>query len=123
MRSMRARTMAAALAMACGIPIVTRPALSAPTCPLSDGTIDAAKSNTLFLYFPAADDATFPNFVFGVSPAKKFDVADLDPGIGTTAALRDRIQDVGWTTIVNSTCRSSRRRPIQRSSPRRRRGG
>ena len=53
-----------------------------------------SKSHKLFLYFPTASDSTFPNYGPGVSPAKPFDVADLDPSIGTTAALRDRIFDV-----------------------------
>jgi hypothetical protein len=100
MKSPRARAMTVALTMACGLPLASLPALSAPTCPLSYGTTDASKSNKLFLYFPAADDATFPDFVPGVSPAKKFNVADLDPGIGTTAALRNRIQDV----VVDDYC-------------------
>jgi hypothetical protein len=89
--------MTLALAVVCGIPL---PALSAPTCPLSYGMTDAAKSNKLFLYFPAADDPTFPFIGPGTTPARTFDVADLDPGIGTTAALRNRIQDV----VVDDYC-------------------
>jgi hypothetical protein len=72
----------------------TNVSLSAQTCPLSDGTTDTAKSHKLFLYFPAADDPTFPNYGVNVSPARAFDVATLSPGIGTTAALIDRIHDV-----------------------------
>lgn len=69
-------------------------AFAAPTCPLSYGATDAAKSFKFYLYFPTADDATFPAYGADVSPARTFDVADLDPGIGTTAALRNRIYDV-----------------------------
>ncbi|HEX7183657.1 MAG TPA: hypothetical protein VF756_17620 [Thermoanaerobaculia bacterium] len=69
-------------------------AWSAPTCPLSSGYIDTAKSHKLFLYFPTADDSTFPNYGSGVSPAKTFDVADLDSSIGTTSDLINRIYDV-----------------------------
>jgi hypothetical protein len=79
--------------MVCGL-FTSQAGWSAPTCPLSYGTTDAAKSHKLFLYFPLADDSTFPNFGPSVSPAQDFDVADLDPAIGTTAALRDRIYDV-----------------------------
>ena len=35
-------------------------ARAAPTCPLGYGTTDAAKSNKLYLYFPAADDTAYP---------------------------------------------------------------
>jgi hypothetical protein len=73
---------------------------AAPTCPLSYGTTDAAKSHKLFLYFPTADDATFPGNFVGESPARRFDVADLNPAIGTTAALRDHIHDV----VVDDFC-------------------
>jgi hypothetical protein len=70
------------------------PASAAPACPLSYGMTDAAKSHKLFLYFPTAADATFPAYGANVSPAARFDVADLSAGIGTTAALRNRIYDV-----------------------------
>ena len=75
-------------------------ASAAPTCPLSYGTTDAAKSHKLFLYFPTADDATFPANFPGESPARHFDVAELDNTIGTTAALRNRIQDV----VIDDFC-------------------
>ncbi len=75
-------------------------ALAAPTCPLSYGTTDSAKSHKLFLYFPTADDATYPANFGGESPARRFDVADLTNGIGTTAQLRDRIHDV----VVDDFC-------------------
>ena len=42
----------------------------------------------------------FPPFITGASPARAFDVADLDPGIGTTAALIDRIHDI----VVDDYC-------------------
>ena len=100
MRPMRVRTMAFAMTMLCGIPLATSTGWSAPTCPLSAGSTDAAKGNKLFLYFPTASDSTFPAFASGVSPADPFDVADLDPGIGSTAALRDRIHDV----VVDDYC-------------------
>jgi hypothetical protein len=94
------RKLAAALAMAGGISLAALPAGAAPTCPLSYNQTDAAKSHKLFLYFPTANDATFPNYGPGVSPAVKFDVADLDPGIGTTSALIGRIHDV----VVDDYC-------------------
>lgn len=67
-----------------------------PTCPLSYGTTDAAKSNKLYLYLPAADDATYTY----LGTANHFDVADLTTGIGTTAQLRDRIHDI----VVDDFC-------------------
>ena len=69
-------------------------ARAAPTCPLSYGTTDAAKSSKLYLYFPTAADSTFPSYATGASPAALFDVAGLTSGIGTTTALEDRIHDV-----------------------------
>jgi hypothetical protein len=70
--------------------------LLAQTCPTEDPAIDNAKSHKLFLYFPTAADATFPNFGGrpNVSPAQPFDVAALDPSIGTTAQLIDEIKTV-----------------------------
>ncbi len=100
MKPLRARATAVALAMVCGIPLASLPALSAPTCPVSYGMTDAAKSNKLFLYFPTVDDPTFPFIGSNTTPAQIFNVADLDPGIGTTAALRNRIQDV----VVDDYC-------------------
>jgi len=92
MKSFGARTITLALAMTCGLSI---PGWAKPACPL-DPITNAAKSHTLFLYFPIADDPTFTNYdpSAGVSPAKAFDVADLDPNIGTTNQLRNRIFDV-----------------------------
>jgi hypothetical protein len=70
------------------------PASAAPTCPLSYGTTDAAKSNKFYLYFPTSADSTFPSYGTGTSPAALFDVAGLTSGIGTSAQLEDRIHDV-----------------------------
>lgn len=74
--------------------MATSAAWSAPTCPLSYGTTDSAKSHKLYLYFPTVNDPTFPAYTPGASPAHLFDVAELNPAIGTTAALRNRIYDV-----------------------------
>jgi len=88
-----------AVAVFCYLAIAGNP-LRAQTCPLSYGSTDSAKSHKLFLYFPTADDATFPSYDTNVSPARTFDVAGLNPAIGTTAALRDRIRDV----VVDDYC-------------------
>ena len=69
-------------------------AYAAPACPIEDPGIEAAKSHKLYLYFPTADDAGYPNFVTGSTPADHFDVAQLSSGIGTTAQLRDAIHDI-----------------------------
>jgi hypothetical protein len=86
--------------LACGAALAPPPAWSAPTCPVSVGSTDAAKSNKLYLYFPTSDDSTFPAYGDFVSPAKTFDVADLDPNVGTTAQLRSRIHDI----VVDDYC-------------------
>ena len=74
--------------------------LCAQTCPPSYGTTESAKSHKLYLYFPAADDNTFPNYGANVSPAKAFNVADLNSAIGTTSALIDRIHSI----VVDDYC-------------------
>jgi hypothetical protein len=69
-------------------------------CYISYGASEDAKPNKLYLFFPTADDATFPDILdefgisHGTSPAKPFDVAGLDSTIGTTAQLRDAIHQV-----------------------------
>jgi len=72
----------------------------AQTCPPSYGQTDSAKSHKLFLYFPTADDNTFPNYGGNVSPARTFDVAALNNTIGTTAQLIDRVHSV----VVDDYC-------------------
>jgi hypothetical protein len=100
MRTLRVRTAVLAMA-ACGAAILTAsPGWTAPACPLSYNATDAAKSHKLFLYFPAVDDASFKPFETGVSPARHFDVAELDPNIGTAADLEARIHDI----VVDDYC-------------------
>ena len=62
----------------------------------SHGATTSAKGNNLFLYFPTSLDSSFEGSISGVptSPLAAFDVADLDSGIGTTSALRDRITEL-----------------------------
>lgn len=74
--------------------------VAAPSCPIEAPAINAAKSHKLYLYFPTADDPSYPNFATGTTPADHFDAAQLSPGIGTTAQLRDRIHDV----VVDDYC-------------------
>lgn len=75
-------------------------AQAAPTCYRYGGAWENNIPNKLYLYFPTADDPTFPAYAPSVSPAREFDVADLDAGIGTTAQLRDRVFD----TVVDAYC-------------------
>ena len=79
MRSMRARTMAVAVAMVCGIPLTALPGWSSPACPLNPVT-DAAKSHKLFLYFPTVSDPTFqgrllPTLMVGAFARRKLSAA------------------------------------------------
>ena len=66
------------------------------TCP--SWAILSPKGNTLYLYFPTSSDSSFPeyggSYSASTSPVLAFDVADLDGGIGTTAALRTLIFDM-----------------------------
>ncbi len=75
--------------------LAQQPAPSSPNCPVSSGTTDAAKSHTLFLYFPGADDPNFCAFKTGVSPVHAFDAASLNPALkGQTQALIERTRQV-----------------------------
>src|ERR1700716_791858 len=68
----------------------------AQSCPIESTTIENAKPNKLYLYFPTADDAAFPatgctlgtaNCFSGtnpVRPLKAFDIANLTDYTGTT---------------------------------------
>jgi len=74
---------------------------SAQDCPISYGTVDDSKPNKVYLYFPTADDFTFPEFgVAGLTtrPARRFDALDFPSYTGTTAALRDEV-----TRVVRNT--------------------
>src|SRR2546423_9063027 len=57
----------------------------------SEGSATSVKHHKIYLYFPPADDATFSNYGAALgnptSPLRKFDVADLDPNIGSTTDL------------------------------------
>lgn len=73
-----------------------RAALAAPQCYTSYGGV---KPNKLYLYFPTADDATYPEFGISgstpnTSPAHAFNVADLTSYTGTAADLRNAVYDV-----------------------------
>ncbi len=78
-----------------GTALLATSAQAAPTCYHNYGAIDAMKPNKLFLYYPTANDATFPAYATNVSPARTFAIGSLPGGpAGTTAQLRDRIFDV-----------------------------
>jgi hypothetical protein len=68
--------------------------LAQPRCPISYGSSDNAKPNKLYLYFPSADDSTFPSYTTLASPARKFDITQLASFTGTAANLMNRIRDV-----------------------------
>jgi len=69
-------------------------------CPISYGATDNAKPNKLYLYFPTADDATFPTSIPGASPARAFNIANLSSYTGTVDQLRDAIRDV----VIDDYC-------------------
>lgn len=89
--------------ISCAVCVILGSSLGAyaqPTCPISYGSADSAKPNKLYLYFPTADDATFPNYATNVSPARAFDISLLTAYTGTVAALRDRVRDV----VIDDHC-------------------
>jgi hypothetical protein len=74
---------------------------AAPACnALGYNNVPAAKPNKLFLYFPATDDQTFPEFATlgapATSPARMFDTSQLTsyPVTATSAQLQNAIFDV-----------------------------
>jgi hypothetical protein len=71
-------------------------AAAAPTCPISYGSTDDAKPNKLYLYFPAASDATYPEFSTNANPTSpvQFNPALLTSYTGTAAQLRNATTDV-----------------------------
>jgi hypothetical protein len=72
----------------------------AQSCPASFGAIDNVKSNKLYLYFPASDDALFPGYATQASPAKAFNVSLLTAYTGTASSLRSAIHAV----VVDDYC-------------------
>lgn len=78
----------------CAAMLIT-PVQAAPVCYHNYGAIDSMKPNKLFLYYPTANDSSFPAYAANVSPARTFDISLL-PGApaGSTAQLRDRVFDV-----------------------------
>ena len=70
---------------------ITFTGLTGQNCP--PGATTSVKGNQLYLYFPTASDATFPEYNASAqtSPLGAFNVSDLDNTIGTTAQLRNRI--------------------------------
>ena len=80
--------------------MVASSALAAPTCPINFGPHADAKSNKLYLYFPTANDPTFPNVdapdprPTSSTPLHRFDAADLPNYTGTVTELRNAVSDV-----------------------------
>jgi hypothetical protein len=66
----------------------------AQSCPIESTAIEDAKPNKLYLYFPTADDATFPAYATNVSPLRAFDTANLTDYTGTVSDLRDQVTNV-----------------------------
>jgi hypothetical protein len=57
----------------------------------------AVRLNKLCLYFPAAENAQFPEFgqnAWPTSPARRFDLADLASYQGTPSELQQAVVDV-----------------------------
>ena len=87
---------AAALAVPAG-------AGAASSCPISYGSADDAKPNKLYLYYPTAADATFPEFGaagYLTSPLQPFDLSLLTSYGGTISELRSAVNDV----VIDDYC-------------------
>lgn len=67
---------------------------AAQSCPIESTAIEDAKPNKLYLYFPTADDTTFPAYSTNVSPLRAFDITNLTDYTGTVSDLRDQVTNV-----------------------------
>jgi hypothetical protein len=84
----------------------------AQSCPIEVQAIEDAKPNKLYLYFPTADDSTWPpttctigtpNCFEGsapVKPLRAFDIANLSDYTGTVGDLEDQIHSV----VIDDYC-------------------
>lgn len=92
----------AAFLASIGLAIAGGSAIATPSCPIELGTIEDAKPNKLYLYFPAADDAAYPEFGNGnvTSPARAFDITALGAYTGNAVDLQNAISDV----VVDDYC-------------------
>jgi hypothetical protein len=93
------RPTSAAVIVACslGALLALAPAAAAtPTCPISYGATDDAKPNKLYLYFPTANDTTYPEFSVNSVPTSpvQFNPALLTSYTGTADQLRNATFDV-----------------------------
>lgn len=53
------------------------------------------KSSSLYLYYPTTADATFPSYGGApTSPLNPFNMADLDPSVGTAAQMQQRVEQL-----------------------------
>ncbi len=80
--------------------LLNRVTVYSQTCPISYGTLDSAKPNKLYVYFPSANDAGYPEFGVGglsTSPAHRFDISELGSYTGT-AGLTQK------PTLPTETC-------------------
>ena len=107
------------------------PAGAAATCPISYGLHDDAKPNKLYLYFPTADDATFPEFSLGgvpTSPAAPSTRPTSPPTPARPPPLRNarqrrrrrrllRVQRAGALDDDRAAARRSRGATPSRSAP------
>ncbi len=88
------------LCLACSVTALSAGmAFATPQCvDLGYGALPGAKANKLYLYFPPADDAAYPDFHVdahsATTPAHAFNVAELTNYTGTDAQLRSGIFDV-----------------------------
>lgn len=79
----------AALAILCAA--ATASGAAAQSCP--SYIVAQPKSSALYLFYPTVVDNTFPSYAGEpTSPLNPFNLADLDPTIGTAAQLRSRVE-------------------------------
>jgi len=81
----------------------------AEAAPCPAGVLATPKGNQLYLYFSPSADSSYPLWANtgpgaittgATSPLQPFNVADLDPGIGTTTQLRNSVFDF----VVDDYC-------------------
>ncbi len=82
------------------VPLAFASSAVAQSCPIESTAIEDAKPNKLYLYFPTADDATFPSYATNVSPLRAFNITNLTDYTGTVSDLRDQVTNV----VIDDYC-------------------
>src|SRR5437868_11945122 len=80
--------------------LMTSHAFGQATCPIESETIEGAKANKLYAYFPTIADNGWPQTNV-TPPLPAFDISSLTSYTGTVEQLRDAVRDV----LIDDYCK------------------